>query len=306
MSGAFGGSVGLHGDHAIVGDSWSGGAAANQGSACIYRRTGTTWDLMLPVLSAPDPAAYDHFGASVAIRDDRVIVGAPGVTGGGVAEAGGAYVFVRSGSTWGMEAKLEPLSQGVHGVHAFGEAVSLAGDYALVGNPSDHTPDPGSGSAYLFKRAGSQWILVPPVLRASNAYWFAYFGRAVSVSDAGVFVGAPEAQAPDYDNGLLYYYALQADVRNLLRADRDWSRYADVLFGVIAGGGGVIIKPGSGPTPVDPEPFLVWRDLAAVTRQLVLGQALERIAALIDDQKVSTRVVEAAQQLSKAANKQKG
>jgi hypothetical protein len=298
-------SVGIHGDHAVVGNEW-GGAATNQGAVGVFRRNGAAWDLVQPVLTAPDATTYDHFGAAVAIRDGRLIVGAPGVSGGGVADAGAAYVYTLSGATWGLEGKLEPPSQGAHLVHDFGAAVSLDGDYALVGNPSDHIPDPGSGSACLFKRTGSRWTLVPPVLRAtSNVYWFAYFGRAVSVSDAGVFVGAPEARAPDYDNGLLYYYALPADFRNVLRADRDWSRYADILWGVIRGGPGVIVKPGSGPVPVDPEPFIDWRELAPDVRARVLGEALSRIGENVDDRKLRERVAEVAKAVAKRAE-QKG
>ena len=106
--GRFGTAVGLHGDYAVVGDDWEGGAASHQGAAYVYRRNGAGgWDLVLPVLTAPDATNYDHFGRAVAIYEDRLIVGAPGVFGAGVTGAGAAYVYVRAGTSWGLEQKLE-------------------------------------------------------------------------------------------------------------------------------------------------------------------------------------------------------
>jgi hypothetical protein len=305
--GRFGGAVALHGDHAVVGDEWEGGAALHHGSACIYRRAGATWDPVLPVLTAPDATAYDHFGRAVAIHGDRLIIGAPGVVGGGVGDTGAAYVYVRAGTSWGVEQKLESQSVDLpHSVFDFGEAVSLTRDFALVGNPTDHHPYAGAGAAHLFERSGSRWARVSPVLRASNAYQFDYFSHAVSVSDAGAFVGAPDVRGAGYKEGLVYAYGLPANPIDRLRLDRDWSRYADILFGLIRGGPGVIIKPGSGPVPVDPEPFVDWRDLDRSVRLRLVGEALQRLATLVDDEKVATRVADAAERLKKAAREQKG
>ncbi|EJK70047.1 hypothetical protein THAOC_08631, partial [Thalassiosira oceanica] len=49
-------------------------------------------------LLAPDGAAYDRFGGSVAIYGDTIVVGAPG--------RGSAHVFVQSGEEWMRRAKL--------------------------------------------------------------------------------------------------------------------------------------------------------------------------------------------------------
>jgi hypothetical protein len=303
--GRFGNAVGVHGDWAVVGDEWEGGTAPHQGAAYVYQRTGTGWSLVTPILTAPDAVPYDHFGRAVAIRDDRLIVGAPGVTGAGVAEAGAAYVYVRSGTSWGLEQKLEGRDIDLpHGVFSVGDAVSLWGEFALIGNPTDHHPYPGSGSAFLFQRSGSRWARIE-VFRASNPHFFDYFSHAVSVSDAGAFVGAPDVPVTDYKDGLVYAYALPARPLDRLRLDRDWSRYADILFGLIRGGPGVVVKPGSGPVPVDPEPFVGWRDLDRSVRQRVVAEALVRLAAEVEDRKLSERVAEAAKAVAKRAE-QKG
>ena len=145
LAGRFGNAVGLHGDHAVVGDDWGGGAAAHQGAAYVYRRNAAGgWDLVLPILTAPDATSYDEFGRSVAIYGDRLIVGAPGVTGAGVTDAGAAYVYVRAGTSWGLEQKLEGRDVDLpHGVHDFGTAVSLAPRLRAGRQPDRSSPASG-------------------------------------------------------------------------------------------------------------------------------------------------------------------
>src|SRR5262249_30720916 len=153
ISSDFGESVSLSGDHAIVGDPLAGGAAPNQGAAYIFQRNGTAWNLQLPALTASDAVEYDYFGWSVAVSGDYAVVGAPGVNSGGAHEAGGAYMFERSGSNWLPRTKLEPLQP--HAVKDFGRSVAISGNRALVGDPGDDTTAPGSGAAYLYRRTSS-------------------------------------------------------------------------------------------------------------------------------------------------------
>ena len=68
----------------------------------------------------------------------------------------------------------------------FGYAVSLSGDYALVGACGD---DSDAGSAYLFVWNGSAWIQQAH-LKASDASANDYFGISVSLSGKTAVVGA--------------------------------------------------------------------------------------------------------------------
>ena len=52
------------------------GANANQGSARVFTRSGTTWTPQ-QTLTAADGAAGDYFGYSVAISGDTIACGAP-------------------------------------------------------------------------------------------------------------------------------------------------------------------------------------------------------------------------------------
>ena len=112
-------------------------------------RSGTIWSEQQKLM-ASDGAADDLFGYSVSVSGDTVVVGACWDDTAGGADAGSAYVFVRSGTIWTEQQKLT-ASDGAAG-DRFGESVSISGDTALVGAAFDDTVGgPDSGSAYVFR-----------------------------------------------------------------------------------------------------------------------------------------------------------
>lgn len=293
---SFGRSVSLSGDHAIVGDPFASGGGPNQGAAYIFRRSGTAWNLQLPALTASDRVVYDDFGWSVAISGDHAIVGAPGATADGVEEAGGAYMFLRWGSNWVPQAKLEPSDP--HPSKDFGRSVAISGNHALVGDPGDYDTAPGSGAAYLYKRTSSGWVMSGPKLTASDAAEFSNFGQSVGISTAHAIVGAPDATDTFSHQGVAYVYPLPFGLEAI--TDK-YSIFAQILFGLIGGGGGVIILPGSGPRPVDPEPFRVWNNLPSAKRDLLVGLALTEIASLIHDKESKQQTKKTGEDLTTKA-----
>ena len=64
--------------------------------------------------------------------------------------SGSAYVFARSGATWGQQAKIT-APDGEAG-DEFGSSVALSGDTVVVGAPFDDDAGADSGSAYWFVR----------------------------------------------------------------------------------------------------------------------------------------------------------
>ncbi|MCZ7684310.1 MAG: hypothetical protein M5U28_38260 [Sandaracinaceae bacterium] len=145
----FGASVALDGDSALVGMRWDDTArGADAGSAYVFVRSSTTWTEQAK-LEASDGAAYDYFGTSVALDGDTALVGADGDDTGRGGDAGSAYVFVRSGTTWTEQARLEASDGAVYDY--FGVSVALDGDSALVGADRDDTGrGTDAGSAYVF------------------------------------------------------------------------------------------------------------------------------------------------------------
>ncbi|MBH31266.1 MAG: hypothetical protein CMG71_04655, partial [Candidatus Marinimicrobia bacterium] len=103
---------------------------------------------------ASDATANDQFGRSVAIDGDYAIVGANGDDDGGYL-SGSAYIFKRNGTEWSQEDKI--VASDAANQDYLGFSVAISGDYAIVGAYLDDDGGSNSGSAYIFKRNGTEW-----------------------------------------------------------------------------------------------------------------------------------------------------
>ena len=74
----------------------------------------------------------------------------------------------------------------------FGNAVSISGDYAIIGMNSDDFMGGNSGTAYIYHFNGSNWIQTQRLI-ASDAGVNHRFGNSVSLSGTQAVVGAPGA-----------------------------------------------------------------------------------------------------------------
>ena len=150
----FGFTVALSGDTALVGALLHDTAAgADAGSAYVFVRSGTAWSEQAK-LTASDAVASDGLGSSVALSGDTALVGAFFGDTAAVADAGSAYIFVRSGTTWSEQAKLTASDPARS--DEFGWSVALSGDTALVGAfAGDTAAGEEAGSAYVFVRIGA-------------------------------------------------------------------------------------------------------------------------------------------------------
>jgi hypothetical protein len=206
----FGVSVAVSGDTAVVGAAADDTFAGDVGSAYVFLRSGVTW-AQQPKLTASDGAAGDRFGTSVAVSGDTAVVGAVGDNTPAGADAGSAYVFLRSGVTWAQQQKLT-ASDGAASAF-FGSSVAVSGDTVVVGAYSDDTPaGVDAGSAYVFLRSGVTWAL-PQKLIAPDGAATELFGSSVAVSgdtvvvgayndDIGAIPGAGSASVFDVDNAV--------------------------------------------------------------------------------------------------------
>ncbi len=90
------------------------------------------------------------------------------------------------------------------------ERVSMDGDRAIFGAPSDDPACPGvalckSGSAFLFERIGGSWSEVQKIVALDNAPGDR-FGASVALSGDYAFVGAPEDDTAGSGSGSVYVY----------------------------------------------------------------------------------------------------
>ncbi len=183
----FGVSVGISGDTIIVGSYLSDTTKIDAGAAYVYVRNGATWPEQAKLV-APDPAGNDQFATAVAISGDTVIVGSPFCNNGAGDDSGAAYIFVRSGTLWTLQAKIFPDDSATN--DNFGVAVALSGDTALIGSWRDTTPaGSNTGSAFVFVRSGTVWSQQAKLI-ASDAAPSDAFGIAVALSGDTAVVGA--------------------------------------------------------------------------------------------------------------------
>lgn len=156
---------------------------------------------------ASNTGTDDHFGYSVALEGDTMVVGAPsedsGINGNdtdnSAADAGAVYVFIRSGTTWTHQAYLKAANPGAG--DQFGRSVALSGDTVIVGAPNEDSSATGidgddadnaaqaAGAAYVFVRSGTVWTQ-QAYLKASNAEAEDRFGWSVALSGDTAAVGA--------------------------------------------------------------------------------------------------------------------
>lgn len=133
----FGGQVDLSGGLAIIGAQQSAGDPGT-GKAYIFERLRSGWTEMA-ILTASDGHVSDFFGHSVAINGDRAIIGSVLDDNALGVDTGSAYIFERIDGEWTQTAKLT-APDGVP-LHAFGVAVAIQGDRAVVG--AYHTASQG-------------------------------------------------------------------------------------------------------------------------------------------------------------------
>ncbi len=183
----FGTSLALSGETALVGANLDDTTAGtNAGSAYVFVRSGTLWTEEVQLIAA-DGAANDQFGFSAALSGETVLVGASLDDTVAGSDAGSAYVFVRSGTSWSEQAKLT-ASDGA-AVDRFGYSVALNGDTVLVGaRQNDTTGGLDAGSAYVFQRSGTVWSQQAQ-LAAGDPGSGDSFGTSVALSGNTAVVG---------------------------------------------------------------------------------------------------------------------
>ena len=173
---AFGSSVSLSGDTAVIGAS---GKNSGHGAAYVFVRTGGVWSQQQE-LTASDAAAGDNFGWSVSLSGNTAVIGASGKS----QYVGAAYVFALSGGTWIEQQKLT-ASDGALG-DKLGSAVSLSAGTVIVGAVGKSN---STGAAYVFAQSGTAFAQRQK-LTASDGAPGDWFGGSVSLNGNTALIGA--------------------------------------------------------------------------------------------------------------------
>ncbi|MBN2493721.1 MAG: thrombospondin type 3 repeat-containing protein [Deltaproteobacteria bacterium] len=209
----YGRSVSVHGDTLAVGMPYDDAPGADSGSVFVFVLDPEGFWGLQAQLTADDAAAGDLFGIAVCVSGDSLLVGASGDDDSGI-DAGSAYVFTRDGADWSQQAEL--VAADTAAGDAFGTAVGLFGDRAVIGAPSALAVDFHSGAAYVFSRSDSSWS-EQAKLAGDDLAEGDFFGIGVAVSGDDLVVGAPHDDQGEPDSGSAHVFVHQAG---------GWSRQA--------------------------------------------------------------------------------
>lgn len=206
----FGNSVAIDGDSTIVGAVQEDDAAANAGAAYVFLRSAGIWSEQQKLIPN-DAGINDQFGIAVDIDADTVVIGSV-FNDGTAIDSGAAYIFTRTGSTWSQQAKL--IASDGAATDAFGQAVAIDGDTAVIGAEQDNDAGTNSGSAYVFVRSGSVWT-EQAKLTASDAAAFDRFGSSIDVDGDTAIVGATaDDNIGGFSAGSAYVFTRSGSVWN--------------------------------------------------------------------------------------------
>ena len=199
---------------ALVNNVINGTLSLNSDGSFNYIHSGKA--LNAQTLSPGAANSLVEYGVATAIDGDTLVIGSNS-NERGRSLAGAAYVFVRSGASWTLQAKLVPDDPVA--VHFFGWAVDVSGNTIVVGAAGDNFAGTYSGAAYVYVRTGTTWTrqakLIPSVTRARDE-----FGTSVAIHNNTIVVGANYHDDGAVDGGAAFVF-----VRN----GTTWSEQAKLL-----------------------------------------------------------------------------
>ncbi|MBN2447885.1 MAG: hypothetical protein JXO22_14225 [Phycisphaerae bacterium] len=204
----FGQMVTIDGDTALIGAWGDDDGGDRSGAAYVFVRDGGIWTQQAK-LTASDATVFASFGIAVAIDGDTAIIGAI-YDNDGVDIYGAAYAFTRDGSgTWSQQAKLTPSN--FMAWTAYGIAVAIDGDTALVGAVDDRDGASSHGAAYAFTRDGDGTWSQQARLTAADAAHHDRFGSSVAIAGDRAVIGSPFdddacLNDPNCDSGSAYVF----------------------------------------------------------------------------------------------------
>lgn len=192
-SDSFGYSVCIEEDCIVVGAPNNCEIGTYTGAAYVFEFVDNEWEEIEKLLPN-DGNDYDHFGRSVSLSGNYIVIGSCENDENG-SDSGAAYVYYYDGIEWSEQEKLI-ASEGSDNVY-FGISVSISGNYIVCGAFCDYTNNICTGSAYIFKQDAGNWTEEVKLFDNTANEWQS-FGKSVSIDGDYLVIGASE----DSENGL--------------------------------------------------------------------------------------------------------
>lgn len=195
----------------------------DQGAVYVYTRNTSGWQEVAKLV-AGDGATGAHFGESLAMRGDVIVVGASDAGITGVPDTGAAYVFEMQAGSWTQVAKLHAPDAQTGDEFGHSVDVSTDGGWIVVGAPETYAASGNypAGVVHAYARAlDGTWnhdALVKPDVDEFQAR----FGDAVAIDQDMAVIGQPSMQD---SSGALHFFS---------RSTGAWNRVG-VVHGVVRG-----------------------------------------------------------------------
>ncbi len=232
--------------------------AASDGVKVFKPDPSNSWATISPmsVLSNSNYALAKRFANSLRVHNGKVLVGAtahyilnremytPPATPSVyefIAPAGGW----QSGNTYNEDYEFTYMPKTAANF-AFGSAIDIDGDYAVVGAPNDIGEGHRAGAAYVYKLNGLVWERIAR-LTPSDGENFDRFGLSVAISKNHIAVGAPfkdlraegGGAITQFDLGAVYVFEKSAEgwsdmteTLKIINDDIEGSQKDDNAFGI--------------------------------------------------------------------------
>ncbi|MHC4845212.1 MAG: FG-GAP repeat protein [Planctomycetota bacterium] len=197
----FGVSVSLDGDVIAVAAWLADGETRDEGAVHVFRLDGERW-AHEQTLAADDAATGAHFGRSVSVSGNRLLVGAWKDDAAGT-DAGAAYAFRHDGERWVQEQKL--TAAGAVAGDRFGWCAWLDGTVALIGAWKSDAAADGRGAAWVFRHDGERWVQEQR-LAAGDGTKGDGFGFSTVIDGDTALVGAHRARTDAGRSGAAYVF----------------------------------------------------------------------------------------------------
>jgi len=205
----FGENVSVSGGTVIAGANRSN---SGQGAAYVFVKPTTGWastSAFTAKLTSPDTSASLHFGFSVCVTNNTIVVTSDEATIGGNSNQGAAYVFLKPSGGWvttsASAAKLTASDGAASDL--FGYSASFGSNVLVIGLGRG-LGGIGSGAAYVFVKPTTGWATTSAFnAKLTNGKTGDFFGGLVAISGNSVLVGAPDS---NLNKGAAYLYVKPA------------------------------------------------------------------------------------------------
>lgn len=144
---------------------------------------------------------HEHYGWSMAMDENWLVVGTPHATTGAGQDAGKVIIYQKNGDNWD-EFQVLVDAEG-NTFQNYGFSVDMKSSVLVVGAIGTFQEGPFTGKALVYEFDGTDWQLTNTI-QASDAAAGNYFGHSVATNGSRVIVGAIKADGEAAASGAVY------------------------------------------------------------------------------------------------------